>query len=782
MMDAITPKTETRRRRGPVADDLLERDRELAAVSQCLRGAAAGQGGVIFIEAAAGGGKSRLLEAAREMAVDTSMRVATVAGVELEREFPFALAMRLFPPSPNAGNGQDEYSVIQNLFQALKDLVGAHDGRGRALAILIDDVQWADRPSMHFLAYLAERIVHLPIAIVLAATIGERAVDARALATLRRGAGVNLLRLAPLSADGIARTVRRRFPHADENLCASCARVSGGNPFLLTELLRAMAGDDETWPAASADDKRVGEIAPAAVRDSVAARLQAMPPATRAVAEAVAVLDESAALARVSRLAELDSEAVLMAAEELSAIGMLAPGIPLSFAQPMLGTAIRASLPPFERAQAHLRAARILAEHDAGAELIAEHLLEAPGDEDPAAAAALRAVAKAALGRGEPQRATRLLDRALAEHPEEGMRVQLEAELNAARAAGLLIADELERALEIAEQALRSLAREDPAREPIDCVRAWVMYEQGRITEAQATAGAAVEGGTDTGGYAQGARAVLARCHIERGDLVQAESLIAAIERHGSCDALLRALGLDVRAQLRLAQHRPTEALQDALHAGALLEEQVSDAGPRSVAWRSSAALAHLALGEPQQARRLVEQELEDSRTAGVTRTVIRDLRVLGLALGAEPGGIEYLADAVAIGASHPNRLEYVRALIDYGAALRRSGRRAEARDPLRRGMDLSHRGGAGELESRARAELIAAGARPRRAALTGFESLTTSQQRVAELAASGLTTRQIAGALFVTPKTVEFHLRNVYSKLEVGSREELARELSAVA
>ena len=63
---------------------------------------------------------------------------------------------------------------------------------------------------------------------------------------------------------------------------------------------------------------------------------------------------------------------------------------------------------------------------------------------------------------------------------------------------------------------------------------------------------------------------------------------------------------------------------------------------------------------------------------------------------------------------------------------------------------------------------------------MTGLESLTISRLRVAELAAAGLTTRQIASALFVTPKTVEFHPRQVYLKLDVASREELARELPA--
>lgn len=797
VMETIAPRPATLRQPAHLPDDLLERDHELATLRRCLRNARdTGAGSVLFVEAPAGGGKSRLLDAARDIAGDARMRVLTAAGVEFEREFPFALAMRLLGrPSPSAA-GQDRFSAIHDLFQAVKDIVDADSAdqqraadeqpaRGEhaaGLVILVDDVHWADPSSLGFLAYLAERIADLPIAMVLAAATGEPSADPRALAMLRRAAGNRLLPLARLSADGVARAVRRRFAHAEEELCASCEQTSGGNPFLLTELLRAMAEDEQAPPGVEASHKTVAQIVPDAVRDSISARLDAMLPAMRAVAEAVAVLDEGATVARVSRLAELDSEVVLLAADRLAAMGLLAPGIPLVFAQPMLGTAIRVSLAPFERAQAHLRAARILVEQHADAEMIAEHLLEAPADHDPATVELLCEAARAALRRGQPERSTLLLDRALAEDPVGGLRVQVEAELDAARAYGLVMADDLEGALEICDRALAAGAEECSAsgHEQIECIRAWALYEQGRLPEAQAAATATLECAVDDGRHAQGAQAVLARCHLEQGDLVQAESVIAAMEGRRSGDSLLRALVFDVRAQLRLVQHRPQEALGDALHAGALLGEQLSDAHSRSIAWRSSAALAHLALGEPQPARRLVGRELEESQTTGVTRTVIRDLRILGLALGAEPDGMEKLAEAVAIGASHPNRLEYVRALIDYGAALRRAGRRVDAREPLREALDLSHRGGAAGLESRARAELIAAGARPRRAALTGPASLTTSQRRVAELAAGGLTTRQIAAALFVTPKTVEFHLRHIYAKLEVSSREELTRELSA--
>ena len=79
-----------------------------------------------------------------------------------------------------------------------------------------------------------------------------------------------------------------------------------------------------------------------------------------------------------------------------------------------------------------------------------------------------------------------------------------------------------------------------------------------------------------------------------------------------------------------------------------------------------------------------------------------------------------------------------------------------------------------------ARRELLACGARPRRAMLTGRDALTPSELRIAELAAGGESNRDIAQALFITPKTVENHLGRIYKKLSIRSREELPKALAA--
>ena len=110
---------------------------------------------------------------------------------------------------------------------------------------------------------------------------------------------------------------------------------------------------------------------------------------------------------------------------------------------------------------------------------------------------------------------------------------------------------------------------------------------------------------------------------------------------------------------------------------------------------------------------------------------------------------------------------------------VRRQRRPTEARGLLRRALELADRCDAAPLAEQARSELYAAGGRPRRTALSGLESLTASERRVADLAAEGRTNKQIAQALYVTPKTVELHLSNTYRKLDIGSRRELGKALA---
>jgi DNA-binding CsgD family transcriptional regulator len=181
--------------------------------------------------------------------------------------------------------------------------------------------------------------------------------------------------------------------------------------------------------------------------------------------------------------------------------------------------------------------------------------------------------------------------------------------------------------------------------------------------------------------------------------------------------------------------------------------------------------------GDRERARQLAEEELELARRFGAPRAVGVALRALALTHdGARAIGL--LEESASALAASDARLEHARTLADLGATFRRAGCPAAAREHVRLALDGATACRASALASRARAELVAAGARPRRERLRGAAALTPSERRVARLAAEGLTNREIAESLFVTARTVETHLTHVFQKLDISSRAELTEEL----
>jgi len=231
-----------------------------------------------------------------------------------------------------------------------------------------------------------------------------------------------------------------------------------------------------------------------------------------------------------------------------------------------------------------------------------------------------------------------------------------------------------------------------------------------------------------------------------------------------------------VRARLRLLEGDLAGGLEEMLEAGRRFEA-VGARNPALVAWRSPAALALFQLGEQDEARRLAGEELEFARTWGAPRALGAALRAAGLIEGGEDG-LALLREAVDVLTDSPAKLEHAKARTELGAAFRRANRRSEAREQLRQALELATICGATPLAARAESELLATGARPRRIALSGVESLTPSERSVAELAAEGPTNREVAQALFVTQRTVEVHLTSIYRKLGISSRSQLAGAL----
>jgi DNA-binding CsgD family transcriptional regulator len=271
---------------------------------------------------------------------------------------------------------------------------------------------------------------------------------------------------------------------------------------------------------------------------------------------------------------------------------------------------------------------------------------------------------------------------------------------------------------------------------------------------------------------------VRVRCLLDLGEIDAAAATVdvppeAEASFAGSPQALAM---LDARARVLLARNDARAALATWREAGSIAVA-MGVFNPAFVPWRAGAALAAARLGRGDEARALAEESVALARRHGSPRAIGLALTARGTIERPRPA-VPWLEEAVVVLEGSPARLDLARALVQLGTVLRVAGRRVDAREPLRRGLDLADRCGGTVLATRAREELVAAGGRPRRTRLWGAEALTPSERRVAELVASGKTNREVAEALFVTKKAVEFHLGNVYRKLGVRGRDQLAGAL----
>ena len=296
------------------------------------------------------------------------------------------------------------------------------------------------------------------------------------------------------------------------------------------------------------------------------------------------------------------------------------------------------------------------------------------------------------------------------------------------------------------------------------------------IADAQATLDRVVDADLALGVPQASAFLVLAL--VEAGELEAAERAVAA--GHAAGDAAGDQLGLDLllhaAGRLRLAQGRPEQALEQLLACGRR-QEAWGVVAP-IVPWRAAAARALAALGRASEAAALAEQDVAVARTFGAPRQIGIALRGAAAAAGDETA-VPLLREACDVLARSPARLERAHGLVELGAALRRAGERAAARDPLREGLATARACGAHPLTARAYDELEATGVQERRILRGGADALTPSERRIAELAASGMTNRDIAASLFVTVRTVEAHLGHAYRKLGIAGRGGLAEALS---
>jgi len=429
------------------AIDLLERENELEAVQAALDAARGGRGGLVVIEGPPGAGKSRLLTAARARARESGMRVLAARGAELEREFPFGVALQLFSPQlrvssertrrllggPAAyatplfdaagaqetiGGGERRAALSAGLCWLAVNLVwdSAIEARPLPMLLAVDDAQSADQASLGFLSQLADRVHELPIALVVAVRVGEPDVPEEPLLRLSGQAGRAVLRPAPLTLAAVHQVLRASLNQSpDPAFVRACAWATGGNPFLLVALVEALRVEGVTPSARSA--ARVGRMVPDEVLRATALRVRRLPDSAARLARAAAILGDRAPVAQVAALAELDIESAERAADLLAQARLLEVGEPLSFCHPLLTAAVIEEMGALAAGRAHRRAVAILSEAGAEAPAIAGHLLFTRPEADPHSVEILRDAARAALACGESTGAARLLRRALQEPP-----------------------------------------------------------------------------------------------------------------------------------------------------------------------------------------------------------------------------------------------------------------------------------------------------------------------------------------------------------------------------
>ena len=383
------------------AAPLIERERESEALDRLLANARAGSGGALVIEGPPGIGKSRLLIEARESADDFC--VLTARGSDLEQAFPFGIVRQLLEPLLAAADEQEREALLAGAgalagpvlsqiqtnaafeppLTALHGLYWftANAAAQRPLLLLIDDAHWCDGPSLRWLPYVARRADGLRLAMVVTSRSNEPGQVQEAIDELCTLAGASAVRPAPLSEAAVAGMVAQTLHGADAEFLAACYDATGGNGFLVNELVGELVRreiEPRAANAALADGLRsVG------VDRSVRARLRSLPEECTWLARAVAVLGGRAEPRMAARLAELDDEVAERAADDLASAAILQSGLPLVFEHPLVRAAVYGELGPGERMQWHGRAAALLVAAGAEPDRVAVHLLASGPRGDP---------------------------------------------------------------------------------------------------------------------------------------------------------------------------------------------------------------------------------------------------------------------------------------------------------------------------------------------------------------------------------------------------------------
>jgi DNA-binding CsgD family transcriptional regulator len=349
-------------------------------------------------------------------------------------------------------------------------------------------------------------------------------------------------------------------------------------------------------------------------------------------------------------------------------------------------------------------------------------------------------------------------------------------------ALGLAWCDRVPEALELGERAT-ALSRE---RGEIGTLTysletsAWMLGRSGRWSEAYATASEGLGLARETG---QQVTAALQLTHLTWGDAFRGHE--DACRAHGAEAAELAvAHGLPVvlwwvetgLGMLELGLGRPEEVVKRLEPVAAGLEEQ--GYFDRDISPHPNLVEAYVRLGRQSDAQGALERYRSYGPRTSSTWSPAVALRCEGL-LADEDEFEAVFREAIVQHAPH-DPFGLARTRLCLGERLRRAGRRRQARDELRVALDAFEVLGADPWVERARTELRASGERIRRRDAAEPEELTPQELQIALQVADGKTNKEVGSALFISHKTVEFHLHRIYRKLGISSRGELIRQFAA--
>ena len=359
-------------------DLLLERDRELEHAAEVLAGAIDGRGAVLLVEGPAGIGKTRVARAVAEAATARGFDVHRARGDELEHGFAYGVLRQLLVSMLDGLDAADRAAALKGPASLVVPILEGADGAGnddgdaegvglsygfsrllgdlaerRPRLVWVDDAHWADLRSLGALRFACRRSTELPVVAVITyrhPRDAQRHDALEWLTTLSNSTRLALSPLGPRAVSVLADAVLHE--QSNEAFCRDLLRSTGGNPFLVHEMLGAAKAQEP--PSDRLDVTDLEQLVPARVVRSVRRRIAAVGGHAAQLADAVAVLGD-APLRDAARLAELDESAAVTAADRLAATGILTAGSMLRYVHPILRRAVTARIPPARLSLTHAR-------------------------------------------------------------------------------------------------------------------------------------------------------------------------------------------------------------------------------------------------------------------------------------------------------------------------------------------------------------------------------------------------------------------------------------------